>query len=59
LLTDLDTDKWRANGRIRGKTLKWDKWTNGTNGGQMDGQMEEIWKKQRFGGNGANGERMS
>lgn len=62
MLTDLETDKWdkwtdkwtdeRKNMKT-GQMDKWDKWR--TNGGQMDGQMDERRKKHRFGENGTNG----
>jgi hypothetical protein len=35
----------RTNGRIIGKTRKWDKWTNGTNGGQMVDKWWDKWTK--------------
>ena len=53
----------RTNGRMRGKIAKWDKWTNGTNGGQMEDKWTDKWRKYGKGtdlaGMGQMGERMS
>ena len=35
--------------------MELDKWTNGTNGVQMDGQMDKMVDKHQFGENGTNG----
>ena len=47
--------KWTGQMVKQMKNIEMDKWTNGTNGGQMGGQMGKIWKRHRFGGSGTNG----